>query len=52
MQSISWLFFKKKFSGKKFKNAELLAKNGISLPIDPNLKQIELKIIVNTINAL
>ena len=44
--------FKKMFSGKKFKNAELLAKNGISLPIDPNLKQIELKIIVNTINAL
>ena len=44
--------FKKMFKGKKFKNAERLAKEGISIPIDPNLKQVELKIIVNTLNGL
>ena len=44
--------FKKMFKGKKFKNAERLAKDGISIPIDPNLKQVEQKIIVNTLNGL
>lgn len=44
--------FKNKFSNKKFTNAERLAKNGISIPIDPNLKQVDLNIIVNIINGL
>ena len=35
--------FKKKYGNKSFKNAEILAKNSISLPIDPNLSKKELK---------
>ena len=31
---------------------ERLAKEGISIPIDPNLSQKEQNIIVNTLNAL
>ena len=44
--------FKKDFKNKKFINAERLAKEGISIPIDPNLNQKEQNIIVNTLNAL
>ncbi len=44
--------FKKDFKNKKFVNAERLAKEGISIPIDPNLSQKEQNIIVNTLNAL
>jgi dTDP-4-amino-4,6-dideoxygalactose transaminase len=44
--------FKKDFKNKKFINAERLAKEGISIPIDPNLNQKDLKIIVNTLNGL
>ena len=44
--------FKKDFKNKKFVNAERLAKEGISIPIDPNLSQKEQSIIVNTLNAL
>ena len=44
--------FKKVFKHKKFINAERLASEGISIPIDPNLKPIEIKIIVNTLNGL
>ena len=42
--------FKKKFKNKSFKNAEILAKNSISLPIDPNLSKNELTYIVKTLN--
>ena len=44
--------FKNNYQNKKFINAERLAKEGISIPIDPNLNQKELKIIVNTLNGL
>ena len=44
--------FKKDFKNKKFVNAERLAKEGISIPIDPSLSQKEQNIIVNTLNAL
>ena len=42
--------FKKRFSNKRFKNAEILAKNSISLPIDPNLSKKELNYIVKSLN--
>ena len=42
--------FKKRFKNKRFKNAELLAKNSISLPIDPNLSKKEINYIVKTLN--
>tara|TARA_Y100001970_G_scaffold232976_1_gene290223 strand:+ start:4071 stop:5165 length:1095 start_codon:yes stop_codon:yes gene_type:complete len=42
--------FKKRFNNKSFKNAEMLAKKSISLPIDPNLSKKELNYIVNTLN--
>ena len=42
--------FKKRFKNKRFKNAEILAKNSISLPIDPNLSKKELNYIVKTLN--
>ncbi len=44
--------FKKRFNTQKFKNAELLAREGISLPIDPNLSANQISLIVNTINRL
>ena len=42
--------FKKRFKNKRYKNAEILAKNSISLPIDPNLSKKELNFIVKTLN--
>ena len=42
--------FKKKDIGKKFPNSELISKNGISLPIDPNLSMKDLKFICKNIN--
>ena len=42
---------KKRFKNEKYPNAELLAKNCISLPIDPNLKSNELKKIVEVLNS-
>lgn len=42
--------FRKRFANKSFKNAEILAKNSISLPIDPNLSKNELTYIVKTLN--
>ncbi len=42
--------FKKRFKNKRFKNAEILAKNSISLPIDPNLSKKELNYIVKSLN--
>ena len=44
--------FKNYFKAQKFKNSETLAKEGISLPIDPNLSNKEVSIIINTINKL
>lgn len=38
------------FKNKKYPNSEHLAKNCISLPIDPNLKKDEIKFIVHTLN--
>ena len=43
--------FKKRFKNKHFKNAEILAKKSISLPIDPNLSKKELNYIVKSLNA-
>ena len=42
--------FKNNYKRKLFKNAERLAKQSVSLPIDPNLSTKDLKIIVNTLN--
>jgi dTDP-4-amino-4,6-dideoxygalactose transaminase len=42
--------FKKRFKNKRYKNAEILAQNSISLPIDPNLSKKELNYIVKTLN--
>ena len=42
---------KKRFRNKKFFNAEYLAKNCISLPIDPNLKKNQINKIVNILNS-
>ena len=44
--------FKNKYKNKKFVNSERLAKEGISIPIDPNLNQKDLNIIVNILNGL
>lgn len=42
---------KKKFKNKKFTNAEFLAKNGISLPIDPNLTRKNIVKIAKILNT-
>ena len=42
---------RKIFKNKTFKNSEVLAKQGISLPIDPNLKKNEIKKIIEVINS-
>ena len=44
--------FKKIFSKESFPNAEKLAKNSISLPIDPNLKIGEVKRVIKLINSI
>ena len=43
-------FYKKNFKKMKFPNAEILAKNCVSLPIDPMLKKNEIDYIVKIIN--
>lgn len=43
---------KKNFNKQKFLNAEKIARDGISLPIDPNLKKTDIKKICNVINSL
>ena len=43
--------FKNRFKNNEFKNSNKLAKNGISLPIDPNLTNKQLNYIVNKINS-
>lgn len=42
--------FKNIYIGKRFKNAEILAKESISLPIDPNLNSKDLSAIVKILN--
>ena len=42
---------KNRFKKQKFRNSEKLARNGISMPIDPNLKLIEIKKIVKILNS-
>ncbi len=42
--------FKNDFKNKKYKNAEILAKESISLPIDPNLSSNQIKFITKTLN--
>ena len=44
--------FKKYFGNQKFKNSEIIANNGISIPIDPNLKKNEINKIIRVINNL
>ena len=44
--------FKIKFKRKKFCNAERMAKEGISIPIDPNLSNKDINIIIKTLNEL
>ena len=44
--------FKKVFSKRSFKNAEKIAKEGISIPIDPNLSNKNLKLIIKILNSL
>ena len=43
--------FKKMFKKQKFENAERLAREGISVPIDPNLSKKEMNFIINTLNS-
>ena len=38
------------FKGQSYKNAEYLAQNGISIPIDPNLSDSEIKFIITSLN--
>mgnify|MGYP006097833883 FL=1 len=42
---------KKYFKNKKFPNSEILAKQCVSLPINPNLKKNEIKRIINAVNT-
>lgn len=42
--------FKKNFKNKKFPNAEIIAKYGISIPIDPSLTNNQLSYIIKKIN--
>jgi dTDP-4-amino-4,6-dideoxygalactose transaminase len=44
--------FKKVFRKRRFKNAEKIAKEGISIPIDPNLSNKNLKLIIKILNSL
>ena len=41
---------KKYFRKEKFPNSEMLAKYGISIPIDPNLSKKEVNYIINKLN--
>ncbi len=43
---------KKYFGNQKLKNSEIIANNGISIPIDPNLKKNEINKIIKVINNL
>ena len=43
--------FKNRFFKQKFKNSERLAREGLSIPIDPNLSKSEMNFIINTLNS-
>ena len=43
--------FKKYFKREKFPNSEILAKYGISIPIDPNLSKKEIDYIISKLNS-
>ena len=43
-------YYKDNFKKLKFKNAEKLASECLSLPIDPMLKKKEIEFIINKIN--
>ena len=43
--------FKKRYKDKEFKNSNKLARDGISLPIDPNLTKKQIGFIINKINS-
>ena len=43
--------FKKYFKSEKFPNSEMLAKYGISIPIDPNLSKNEINYIISKLNS-
>lgn len=43
--------FREKYKKKRFKNAEKLSREGVSIPIDPNLNKKQLKFIVKTLNG-
>ena len=42
---------KKYFKGEKFPNSEILAKYGISIPIDPNLSKKDVNYIISRLNS-
>ena len=42
--------FRDYFKGKKFPNSEILSSQGISIPINPNLKAKEISFIIDKIN--
>ena len=42
---------KKIFKNQKYQNAEKLARESLSLPIDPNLKKNEIKKITKVLNS-
>jgi len=44
--------FKNYFKNQRFNNAERLAKEGISIPIDPNLSKKKINFIIETLNSL
>ena len=44
--------FKDKFKNQNFPNAELIAKYGLSLPIDPNLKRFQIIKICKILNKV
>ena len=44
--------FKNYFKNQRFNNAERLAKEGISIPIDPNLSKKNINFIIETLNSL
>ena len=44
------MFLRKDLKNKRYKNAEILAKNSISIPIDPKSLKKKLNFIVKTLN--
>jgi len=44
--------FKKNFKGQKYQNAEKLANEGLSLPVNPILSNKEISLVIKTVNKL